>query len=73
MAAYVRTFNAVEGNTTFMPAPATVTLGGDDAGGLPFLPLPRDISHEGDRREQVQATHAFLELLAPLGARVAPL
>ena len=35
--------------------------------------LLRDISHEGDLREQVQATHAFLELLAPLGARVAPL
>ena len=74
---YVRTFNAVEGNTTFhaRPAPATVQRW---AATMPedfrfCTKLPRDISHEGDLREQVQATHAFLELLAPLGARVAPL
>ena len=58
---YVRTFNAVEGNTTFhaRPAPATVQRWA--------ATMPEDF------REQVQATHAFLELLAPLGARVAPL
>lgn len=74
---YVRTFNAVEGNTTFhaRPAPATVQRW---ATTMPedfrfCAKLPRDISHEGDLREQLQATQDFLHLLAPLGARVAPL
>lgn len=35
--------------------------------------LPRDISHEGDLRDKVEATQAFLRLLEPLGGRVAPL
>ena len=35
--------------------------------------LPRDISHAGDLREHFSATADFLKLLAPLGARVAPL
>ncbi|WP_263141290.1 DUF72 domain-containing protein [Pseudomonas sp. RIT-PI-AD] len=74
---YVRAFNAVEGNTTFYarPAPATLQRWAD------VMPetfrfcakLPRDISHEGDLREQFDATRAFLDLLAPLGPRVAPL
>ena len=74
---YVRTFNAVEGNTTFYarPAPATVQRW---AATMPAdfrfcAKLPRDISHEGDLRGQLDATHAFLELLAPLAGRVAPL
>ncbi len=74
---YVRVFNAVEGNTTFhaRPAPATVLRW---AATMPedfrfCAKLPRDISHEGDLRERVEASEAFLESLAPLGARVAPL
>lgn len=74
---YVQVFNAVEGNTTFYarPSPATVqrwaqTMPAD----FHFCAkLPRDISHEGDLRDQLAATRDFLDLLAPLGARVAPL
>ncbi len=35
--------------------------------------FPRDISHEGDLRERLEAAGDFLELLAPLGERVSPL
>ena len=35
--------------------------------------FPRDISHGGDLREQGHAAQDFLQLLRPLGARVAPL
>lgn len=74
---YSQVFNAVEGNTTFYARPGAETL----ARWAQTMPaafhfcakLPRDISHEGDLREQFDATRAFLELLAPLGARVAPL
>lgn len=74
---YCRLFNAVEGNTTFYARPAADTV----ARWAEVMPatfrfcakLPRDISHEGDLRDQLGATRSFLELLAPLGARVAPL
>lgn len=74
---YSQVFNAVEGNTTFYARPAADTL----ARWAQTMPetfhfcakLPRDISHEGDLRDQFDATRAFLELLAPLGARVSPL
>ncbi|OEC37379.1 Uncharacterized conserved protein YecE, DUF72 family [Pseudomonas cuatrocienegasensis] len=74
---YCRLFNAVEGNTTFYARPAADTV----ARWAEVMPatfrfcakLPRDISHEGDLRDQLAATRSFLELLAPLGARVAPL
>jgi len=73
---YVRTFNAVEGNTTFHARPAMATVQ-RWAEAMPAdfrfcAKLPRDISHEGDLRERLQATTDFLALLAPLGARVAP-
>ncbi len=74
---YAQVFNAVEGNTTFYarPAPSTVQKWAD------VLPehfrftakFPRDISHDGDLREHLSAAETFIELLAPLGARVAPL
>ncbi len=49
-------------------------LGRDDAGGVPLLcQVSRDISHEGDLRERLEAAGDFLELLAPLGERVSPL
>ncbi|MCY1280277.1 hypothetical protein D9M68_436300 [compost metagenome] len=74
---YARVFNAVEGNTTFYarPAPATVQRWAElmPAGFRFCAKLPRDISHGGDLREQAAATQAFLDLLAPLGTRVAPL
>ncbi|MBC9251954.1 hypothetical protein A9179_16915 [Pseudomonas alcaligenes] len=77
LAHYVRTFNAVEGNTTFYarPSAATVQRWAElmPAGFHFCAKLPRDISHGGDLREQVDATADFLALLAPLGARVAPL
>lgn len=75
--AYCRVFNAVEGNTTFYarPAPATLTRW---AQAMPeafhfCAKLPRDISHEGDLRDNLGTARDFLDLLTPLGARVAPL
>ena len=74
---YAATFNAVEGNTTFYarPAPQTVQRWAEQ---MPehfrfCAKLPRDISHAGDLRQHFSATADFLKLLAPLGARVAPL
>ena len=73
---YAQVFNAVEGNTTFYarPAPATVARW---AQSLPehfrlTAKFPRDISHGGDLRGQLHAAEDFLQLLQPLGARVAP-
>jgi len=75
--AYCRVFNAVEGNTTFYARPAAATLARWAAlmpEGFHFCAkLPRDISHEGDLRDKLEAARDFLALLAPLGARVAPL
>lgn len=73
---YARVFNAVEGNTTFyaQPSPATVQRWTQH---MPAhfrfcAKLPREISHSVDLRRQVPAIRAFLDLLAPLGERVAP-
>ncbi|MBX8474547.1 DUF72 domain-containing protein [Pseudomonas cichorii] len=73
---YAQVFNVVEGNTTFYarPAPATVQRWAE------VLPqdfrftakFPRDISHDGDLRLQLEAAEAFVKLLAPLGERVSP-
>ena len=74
---YAQVFNAVEGNTTFYarPAPATVERWTQSMPGhFRFTAkFPRDISHGGDLREQGHAAQDFLQLLRPLGARVAPL
>ncbi|WP_068829323.1 DUF72 domain-containing protein [Pseudomonas sp. BMS12] len=74
---YSAVFNAVEGNTTFYarPSPQTVTRwAAQMPAGFRFCAkLPRDISHAGDLREHFAATAEFLQLLAPLGERVAPL
>ena len=74
---YCQTFNCVEGNTTFYasPAPATVQRW------TQLMPehfrfcakLPRAVSHEGDLRDNLGAARTFLDLLAPLGARLTPL
>ena len=74
---YAQVFNAVEGNTTFYARPARTTVE-RWAQSLPehfrfTAKFPRDISHGGDLREQNHAAEDFLQLLRPLGARVAPL
>ncbi len=73
---YAQIFNAVEGNTTFYarPAPATVERW---AQSMPehfrfTAKFPRDISHGGDLRQQLNAAEDFAALLKPLGQRVAP-
>ncbi|MDG9926334.1 MULTISPECIES: DUF72 domain-containing protein [unclassified Pseudomonas] len=74
---YAATFNAVEGNTTFYARPAAQTVqrwAEQMPGHFRFCAkLPRDISHNGDLRDHFAATVDFLQLLAPLGERVAPL
>ena len=73
---YSQVFNAVEGNTTFYarPAPATVERWAQT---MPrhfrfTAKFPSDISHGGDLREQLTAAESFVQLLSPLGERVAP-
>ncbi|WP_288442026.1 DUF72 domain-containing protein [uncultured Pseudomonas sp.] len=73
---YSQIFNAVEGNTTFYARPAQRTI----ARWAQVMPahfritakFPRDISHEGDLRDQLESAFDFTRLLAPLGQRVAP-
>lgn len=74
---YSQVFNAVEGNTTFYarPSPTLVQRWADS---LPedfrfSAKFHRDISHGGDLRQQLQAAEDFVQLLAPLGQRIAPL
>lgn len=73
---YGQVFNAVEGNTTFyaQPAPATVAKW---ATSMPehlrfTAKFPREISHGGDLRDLLPAAESFVQLLRPLGGRVAP-
>jgi uncharacterized protein YecE (DUF72 family) len=77
LALYSQVFNAVEGNTTFYarPSPTIVQRWADS---LPedfrfSAKFHRDISHGGDLRQQLQAAEDFVQLLAPLGQRIAPL
>ncbi len=74
---YTQVFNAVEGNTTFYARPKDTTV----QRWAQVMPehfrftakFPGDISHAGDLREHLTAAEDFLQLLAPLGARVQPL
>ncbi|HDS1746355.1 MULTISPECIES: DUF72 domain-containing protein [Pseudomonas] len=73
---YSQVLNAVEGNTTFYarPAPSTVERW---AQVMPAhfrftAKFPRDVSHEGDLRERLEAALDFTRLMAPLGQRVSP-
>ncbi|MFT0517116.1 DUF72 domain-containing protein [Pseudomonas faucium] len=73
---YSQVFNAVEGNTTFYARPATGTVA-RWAQAMPAhfrftAKFPRDVSHEGDLRERLEAACEFTRLLAPLGLRVSP-
>nr|WP_289812726.1 DUF72 domain-containing protein [Pseudomonas alliivorans] len=73
---YSQVFNVVEGNTTFYARPAASTV----QRWAEVMPedfrftakFPRDISHDGDLRAQVTAAETFIQLMAPLGQRVAP-
>ncbi len=73
---YVQVFNAVEGNTTFYARPSEQTV----ARWAQQMPadfrfcakLPRDVSHSDDLCQQLEEVERFRQLLAPLGARVAP-
>ncbi|ROQ49890.1 DUF72 domain-containing protein [Pseudomonas putida] len=73
---YCQVFNAVEGNTTFYARPAPATL----ERWAQIMPahfrftakFPGDISHADDLRQQCVAAQTFINLLKPLGARVAP-
>lgn len=74
---YAQVFNAVEGNTTFYarPSPVIVQRWADS---LPedfrfTAKFHRDISHGGDLRQQLHVAEDFVQLLAPLGQRIAPL
>lgn len=73
---YARVFNAVEGNTTFYASPSAETVERWAArmpAELRFCAkLPREVSHNGDLRANLDATETFRRLLAPLGSRVAP-
>ncbi|WP_085715721.1 DUF72 domain-containing protein [Pseudomonas sp. B28(2017)] len=74
---YCQVFNAVEGNTTFYASPAAGTVQ-RWADTMPehfrfTAKFPGEISHGGDLREQLTAADTFLQLLSPLGERVAPL
>jgi len=73
---YSQVFNAVEGNTTFYarPAPGTIARWAQVMPGhFRFTAkFPRDISHEGDLRDQLEPAFDFTRLMAPLGKRVSP-
>ncbi len=73
---YTQVFNAVEGNTTFYARPAATTV----QRWAEIMPADfrftakfhKDISHNGDLRDQVGAAGEFIRPLAPLGERIAP-
>ncbi|WP_312932506.1 DUF72 domain-containing protein [Pseudomonas sp.] len=73
---YAQVFNAVEGNTTFYAQPPHSTL----QRWAQLMPetfrftakFPREVSHEGDLRDNLEAALAFIRLMAPLGQRVSP-
>lgn len=74
---YCRVFNTVEGNTTFYARPKPETV----ASWVQRMPadfrfcakVHKDISHDGDLRDQLDNTQAFLDELAPLAGRITPL
>ena len=76
LANYANVFDTVEGNTTFyrIPDDATVRRWRDAVAGRRFrfcFKLPRDVTHE--RQPDLEALAAFLRVLAPLEAHLAPL
>jgi uncharacterized protein YecE (DUF72 family) len=73
---YSQRLTSVEGNTTFyaIPKPDVVARWAEETPEtFKFcLKIPRDISHQGPLAQQIGATHAFLERMAPLGPRLGP-
>lgn len=73
---YSRRLTTVEGNTTFYAVPKDeVVQRWADETPETFrfcFKLPRDISHDAPLRTQIEATHAFIDQLAPLGPRLGP-
>lgn len=73
---YSRRLTTVEGNTTFYATPkAEVVARWADETPESFrfcFKLPRDVSHSGALANQLEATRAFVERMAPLGPRLGP-
>ncbi|NJM07183.1 DUF72 domain-containing protein [Candidatus Gracilibacteria bacterium] len=73
---YSRRLTTVEGNTTFYATPKPEVVArwaAETPEEFRFcFKLPREVSHSGPLVPQLPATHAFVERLAPLGARLGP-
>ena len=76
LALYSHRLTTVEGNTTFYatPKPEVVQRWAEETPEhFRFcFKLPREISHAGPLVEQLAPTQAFVERMAPLGARLGP-
>jgi uncharacterized protein YecE (DUF72 family) len=76
LALYSRRLTTVEGNTTFYatPKPEVVQRWAEETPAhFRFcFKLPREVSHAGPLVEQIGATQAFVERMAPLGTRLGP-
>lgn len=73
---YAEVFNAIEGNTTFYAVPKAETVArwsAEAPGHLRFCwKFPKAITHELQLVGAEAATRAFLDRIAPLGARLGP-
>ena len=73
---YSQRLTTVEGNTTFYAVPKDEIVqrwAAETPETFRFcLKLPRDISHETPLRAQIDATHAFVAQMQPLGPRLGP-
>ena len=74
---YTCRLTTVEGNTTFYAIPAQKTLDGwveDMPVTFRFCPkLPKAISHEGKRLDNIERAHGFIELMRQLGMCLGPM
>ena len=73
---YARTFNAVEGNTTFYAEPMHATIerwAAETPDDFRFcFKLPRTITHDAMLRDVTSQALSFLERLRPLAGRLGP-
>lgn len=73
---YAQRMQIVEGNTTFYAIPPIETVRkwrDDTPETFQFcFKIPQVISHHGELKDNITATHDFLARMAPLGARVGP-
>lgn len=73
---YSRRLTTVEGNTTFYATPkpdVVARWAAETPETFRFcLKLPREVSHSGSLERQLATTQAFVERMAPLGARLGP-